>query len=114
MSPLEFNIARLESMSGEIDPIRPGCRAWIVIDPYLKDDPDYPGRPSSLRIRIRIVDIPIQELGRRGWDLDGDEDFIADRLDVVVDDPEAVREVLDAAGIDCDGLGPSFDSRLPF
>jgi len=114
VSPLEFNIARLESVSREIDPIRPGCRAWVAIDPYLDIDPDHPERPPPLRIRIRIVDIPIQELERRGWDLDGDEDFIADRLDVVVDGPEAVREVLDAAGIDRDGLGPSFDSRLPF
>ena len=114
MSPLELNIARLESVSREIDPARPGCRAWVAIDPFMHIHPEHPERPPSLRIRIRIVDIPIEDLERRGWDLDGDEDFIVKRLDVVVDGPEAVRDIVAAVGIDGDGLGPSLGSRLPF
>lgn len=106
------NIARLEAVSKEVPPVRPGCRAWVAIYPFVNSGEDE--NEQQVLIRVRIVDIPTQELDSRDGDLDGDEPFIFDRVNELVQTPEQVAQVLALAGITCEGFGSSFQSGLPF
>lgn len=109
---IAVNITRLEAVSKEVPSDRPGCRAWAVLYPFV--DPSTNDEGRSILIRVRVVDIPLQELHARGGDLDGDEPFIRDRINKVVQTAEEVVQVLAQAGISSEGFGSSYQSGLPF
>lgn len=109
---IAFNISRLEAVSKEVPSDRPDCRGWVALYPFVDFGEDDNGR--NVLIRVRVVDIPLHELHARGGDLDGDEPFIHDRLNQVVQTAEEVAQVLARAGISCEGFGSSYQSGLPF
>ena len=109
---IAVNVSRLEAVSKEVPSDRPGCRAWAVLYPFVA--PGASDDERSILIRVRVVDIPLQELQAKGGDLDGDEPFIYDRINQVVQTAEAVVQVLAQAGISSEGFGSSYQSGLPF
>jgi hypothetical protein len=106
-----MNIRWLEAVSKEIPSDCLGCRAWAVL--YLFVGPSTNDDRRSILIRVRVVDIPLQELHARGGDLNGDEPFIRDRIDQVVQTAEEVQ-VLAQAEISSEGFGSSYQSGLMF
>ena len=109
---LAYSMSRLESLSKEVPAVLHDCRAWAALYPFMDFSQDL--EDHKLMIRIRVVDVPIIELEARNDDLDGDESFIHDRINKIVQTPEQVASILAQVGISIDGFVSSYQSGLPF